>query len=110
MEELMNELLEELKIELEITEEADIEILTVKLKNAIREIKLARGYSENMTEEFILKDLQRYIANIKDLTMYDYATIGHEGENAYSENGINRTYKNRKNCFNGIARYCNIVH
>lgn len=42
--------------------------------------------------------------------MYDYATIGHEGENAYSENGINRTYKNRKNCFNGIARYCNIVH
>lgn len=32
MEELMNELLEELKIELEVTEEADIEILTVKLK------------------------------------------------------------------------------
>ena len=108
MEDLINELLEELKIELEVVEESDIQILSIKLKNAIREIKLARGYDTSFGEDFILNDIQKYVSNIKDLTMYDYVHIGMEGENNHDENGIGRTWRNRKSCFDGIVKFCNV--
>lgn len=105
MDDLMVEILEELKIELDVTEEKDIEQLTVKLKNAIRDIKVARGYLSSHTEDFINKDIQNYIGNIKDLAMYYYTQIGAEGHLSLDENNTNRVWKSRSECFSGICSF-----
>lgn len=106
LEELIAELMEELKIELKDEQgEPDEAILKVKLKNAIREVKSARGYLPSHDADFILNDLQNYIANIKDLTIYDYNQIGAEGESSHDENGTGRTWKNRNSCFSGIVKF-----
>lgn len=105
MEELISDCLEELKIELELTEEADIKILRVKVLNAVREVRNAFNFKEWHEEDFILKQLKNHMSNIKALATYDYAKIGAEGESSHSEKNIRREYENRNRCFAGIVRY-----
>ena len=75
MEELMSEVIEELKIELELEDESDIKILSLKVKNAIREVKSAFNFKQYHTEEYILDELYKHINNIKRLATYDYEKI-----------------------------------
>ena len=58
MEELMNEILEDLKMELSLTKESDINILSSKVKNAVREIRRDRNYPVSYTDEMIASDLE----------------------------------------------------
>lgn len=110
MEELLAEILEELKIELcdAIDGDSDLAILSVKLKNAFREVESAINFKAHHDEEYRLNEIRRYIGNIKSVATYDYMIIGAEGEKSHDENGINRTYKSRSDCFNGIVRYADI--
>ena len=105
MEELMSELLDELKIELMVSKDSDIAILEVKLKNAIREVENAIGFLPRHDSEYRLNELKTYTGQIKDLTMYDYSIVGGEGQTEHSENYTKRVWKDRKECFNGIVRY-----
>lgn len=102
METMLAEILAELKIELGVTETADIAILTSKISGAIREIKLARRY-RGMSDTFITTDMQNYYSNVKNLASYDYCLVGAEFEKGHSENGINRSYADRDSCFVGIV-------
>lgn len=110
MEELQAEILDELKIELSdcIDSDSDLAILGVKVKNAIRAVENAINFREHHDEEYRLKEIRRYIDNIKDLATYDFMIIGAEGETSHDENGIDRVYKDRKDCFSGIVRYADI--
>lgn len=105
MEELMSEIIEELKIEMNIDEESDVRILAMKTKSAIREVRMAFNFKEYHTEEFIQSELMKHIQNIKNLVMYDYAKIGAENESSHSEKNINRVYESRRSCFKGIVPY-----
>lgn len=103
---LADELIDDVKVLLTDDEgEPNESVLKLKLKNAIREVIKARGYLDNHDEEFIENDLQNYIANIIDLTMYDYNQIGVEGEQSHNENGTSRSWKNRNDCLSGICKY-----
>lgn len=104
--ETFNQILESLKITLDVTEVKDITILTEILNDAIAEIKEARKYPSDMTASEIEADLQNYISNIKKLSKYDYSQIGGEFEKSHSENGVNRTFEDRRKCFDGIYPYC----
>lgn len=104
--ETFNQILESLKITLGVTEVKDITILTEILNDAIAEIKEARKYPSDMTASEIEADLQNYISNIKKLSKYDYSQIGGEFEKSHSENGVNRTFEDRRKCFDGIYPYC----
>lgn len=105
MDELMSEILEELKIELDVTEESDIRILSVKLKNAIREVRNAFNFKPYHDEYFIEEQLTKCVTNIKRLTIYDYAKVGAENESSHSEKNIDRVYEDRRRCFSGIVPY-----
>ena len=102
MEALLDEILTDLQTELGITDDEEISTLASKIKNAAREIKRARNYPASYNEKMICKDMDKYYSNIKDLALYDYNQIGAEGEVSHSENGTSRTWKDRKECFNGI--------
>lgn len=86
----------------QITEEVNEEILFAKVRNAIREIKKARRYPKNYTDEMIEEDMKNYITNIENLAIYDYNQIGVEGQSTHNEDGVNRTWKSRNTCFNGV--------
>lgn len=102
----INEILESLKTTLGVTEEKDIAILTEILNDAIDEIKEARHYPSDMPASAIEVDMQRYIPNIKRLSKYDYNQVGAEFQEQHSENGVSRSYSDRRKCFDGVVPYC----
>ncbi|PXV88459.1 hypothetical protein C8E03_108186 [Lachnotalea glycerini] len=98
---MIDEILEELTIELEVTEDSDIALLTSKIKGAIREVKLARKY-KGKTDTYIEEDIQSYYSNIKNLAAYDFCLVGGEFQTSHSENGISRSFADRNDCFDGV--------
>lgn len=104
--ETINDILESLKITLGVTEESDIAILTEILNDAISEIKEARKYPSDMTASEIEEDMQKYISQIKKLSKYDYNQVGVEYQTSHNENGVSRSYMDRRRCFDGVVPYC----
>jgi len=96
------ELMADLISELEDDEDFSEKKLSLKLKNAIREVKSARHYPRHYTDEMIASDLEQYYSIIRDVALYDYNMIGAEGEATHSENGISRTYVDRNKLFSGV--------
>ena len=108
--ELQEEILNDLKIELQDDADFSESILEVKVKNAIREIKSARAYPQSYKEEKINKDLaDNYYSVILNLARYDYNQVGAEGQSAYSEGDTSRTWVDRNSLFNGIAPFVKIL-
>lgn len=105
MDELLAELLADLEIELGVTDASDIAILTVKIKNAAREVSQTRNYPSSFEEATIVDDLEKYYSNIRKLAMYDYNQVGAELQASHNENGVNRAYIERMKCFNGVPSY-----
>lgn len=85
--------------------EVDTALLTAKLNNAIRDVIRAINFPPYYTAKQREDGLIKYYGNIHDLTIYDYNQIGAEGEVSHNENGTNRTWKSRKECFNGIVAF-----
>lgn len=106
MESLINEILEDLKTELDLQDTSDIAILSSKVKNAYREVKRARNYSPHHSEEFIKKDMENFYSNIRSLALYDFNQVGAEFQSNHSENGYNRSWVDRKECLSGVVAFC----
>ena len=102
------ELIAELCNDLDIrnnTEDPDYKILISKLNSAIKAIKRVINFPDSYTEEMERDYLDDYYDNIKDLTLYDYLQDGATGEVTHNENGTNRTWKSRRECFYGIVSF-----
>ena len=107
-EELMTQLIAELCIDLDIpndTEDSEYKKLISKLHSAIRAVKRVICFPPYYTEQMKKDYLDDYYDNLKDLTLYDYLQNGATGEVNHSENGINRTWKSRRECFLGIDSF-----
>jgi len=105
IEELKYAIMDELRIELSNDPSFSEEMLSVKVDNAIREVKRARRYPFFYTEEVINRDLWDLYPNIKNIALYDYNQIGIEGQSASSENGENRTFVDRNTLFRGVIPF-----
>lgn len=105
MAELVAELCTDLGINAEDTEDPKYKKLMSKLNSSIRAITREIGFPDYYTEKEISDYLVRYYDNIKDLTLYDFLQNGATGEITHNENGVNRTWKSRRECFLGIVRF-----
>ena len=99
---LETSIINELKIELKNEVDFDVEILTLKVSNAYREVKMARNYPKSYTEERIEEDMDNYHSNIRSIAMYDYNKIGAEGQTQYSADGESIHYLDRDKLFVGV--------
>lgn len=109
MQELQDEIVADLTIELKEDDDFSADILAIKVKNAIREIKSARMYPDSYTDEMIEKDLEtNYYSTITNLARYDYNQSGAEGEQSHSEGDVSRTWVDRNSFFNGVAPFVKI--
>lgn len=89
----------------DFTDTSNLSAVTAKLNNAIREVVKARDYPDTYTDDKITNDLQRFISNIINITIYDFHQIGGAFQETHNENSINRTWVDRSKMFKGINRF-----
>lgn len=107
---LINEIVEELTIELKNDATFDADILTIKVKNAIKEVRMKRNYvATSYTEKQIAEDLNNYYSVIKNVALYDYNQIGAEGEQSHSENSVSRSWVSRDDLFKGVHAFVKVL-
>lgn len=111
MDELQDELFKDLKIELadELHGENDEKLLSVKIKNAMREVKQRRNYQKSHGKAFIDEDMQQFYSVIHNLVIYDWNTIGAEGEQGHSENGTSRSYVDRNTYLSAVIPFATVI-
>lgn len=100
--ELVKQILDEIKVDLKGEPNFDEQLLEVKVKGAVRDVKTARKYPANYSEALIEADLERYFSQIKAIAMYDYNKIGAEGQTQYSADGESIHYIGRDSLFAGV--------
>lgn len=106
---MINEIVDDLKIELENEPTFDINALTLKVKLAVKELIVMRNYNAtSLTDEQIESDIERFYPQVLNVARYDYNMIGAEGEASHSENGISRNYVDRKSMWNGVIAFAGV--
>lgn len=83
--------------------------LNIIVKTVVKEIIQKREYPNNWSEEQILGDLENYYSTIIKVAEYDYNMIGAEGETKHTENGIDRTYRDRDKYFNDVYKFVRVL-
>lgn len=111
MEELLKDLQEDLEAELvsEIYTDSDKTLLSSKIKSAYREIMLKRNYQDHHTQEFVDRDMYKMYSWIKYLALYDWNTIGAEGQTGMSENGTSRTWRSRDEILRQVIPFATVL-
>lgn len=100
---LAEQIIDDLTAELSVTDtNFNAVLLTSKVNAAVREVKKARNYPDYYTDEQIDTDMEKFYSCIRSVAMYDYNTIGMEGQSASSENSTSRTMVDRKTLFAGV--------
>lgn len=87
------------------------DIIEIKVKDAIREVKNRRNYqATSYTDEEIEKDLcDNYYSVIKNLAVYDFAQIGAPFESSHSENSISRTLVSRDEILRCVHSFVQVL-
>ena len=108
---LQDEIIAELTVELSGQPTFNADLLAIKVRNAIREVKMKRNYqATSYTAEQIEKDLyDNYFSVIKNLALYDFAQIGAPFESSHSENSISRNWVNRDEIFKGVHSFVQVL-
>lgn len=106
---LQSELVADLTVELKDDPSFNADVLTVKVKNAINDVKSRRNYvATSYTDKDIAGDLENYYSVIRNVALYDYNQIGVEGQQSHNENSISRTWVSRDSLFNGVVAFVKV--
>lgn len=101
--EISQRVFEELVLDINPKRESDFAALVIKVANAEREIKRARQYPIEWSDDQIADDMERFYSNLYELAMYDFNIRGAEGQSQVNENGENRMWVDRRRCLNGVT-------
>lgn len=107
---LQNEIVNDLTTELTDDVGFNADVLTIKVKNAIREVKRARNYPKGYTEEDIAGDLEdNYYDVIHDIALYEYNKIGAEGQSDHSEDDVKRTWVSKDDLLARVNAFITVL-
>ena len=85
-------------------------LLTLKVKNAIKDVIMRRNYeATSYNEAKILADLNNYYSTISALAIYDYNQVGMDGQSSHNENSINRSWVDRDNLLKGVHAFVKCI-
>lgn len=107
--ELAEAVIDQLTTELQMEESFNEELLETKVNSAITEIKNKRRYPSSYTDDMIATDLGQFQDNIANLALFDYNMVGAQGESSHGENGVSRTYIDRRRLFSGVIPLASLV-
>lgn len=108
---LQDEIIAELEIELRNQPTFNLDIISIKVREAYRKVRARRCYENtSYTEEQIEKDLyDNHFQDIKDVAKYRFATIGGDFETSHSENGTSRTWRTEDEIMAGIFPFVKVL-
>ena len=108
---VIQEIICDLTAELKKDSGFDAQILSIKVKDAYRDVKSRRCYQySSLNKEQIEQDMyDNYYSYIKNMALYKYNTIGGEFEVSHSENGISRTWRSEDDILKGIIPFVKVM-
>ena len=106
---LQNEILNDLAIELSGDTDYNADLLAVKVKNAIREVRTIRSYPAHYTEDMIADDLYTMYSDISRLAVIDYNQVGAQGQSSHKEDDVQRNWESRDSILSNIHAFVKIL-
>ena len=86
------------------------DIVASKVSAVVRELIQRRRYNKSgMTDEAVLEDLENYYPQALNVARYDFNTIGAEGEDRHTENGVDRTFTERGRLWAGVVPISRVI-
>lgn len=103
MEELITNIIDDLTIELSVTDaNFNSDLLTAKVRSATREVKDVRKYPSSYTQAMIDEDMNQFYSTIRDVALFDYNTVGAEFQTSHTENSVSRAWVDRDKLFGRV--------
>lgn len=108
---IKDEIIAELTVELQNQATFNAEILAIKVRDAYRKVRSRKCYEHtSYTEEQIEKDLyDKHYQDIKDVALYNFATIGANFQTSHSENSVSRTWRTEDEIMGNIVAYVGVL-
>ena len=108
-EDLQEQIIDDLTVELSDDEAFSSDILEIKVKNAIREVKRKRNYPSSYTPDMIAADLENYYDVIHELALYEYNKVGAEGQSLHSEDDVQRSWISKDELLKGVHAFVSVL-
>lgn len=107
---LLDDIFTELDTELKNEPLYDEDILRLKVRDAIRELKRRRAYVNTaMSQANIVRDLYNHFSTIKKAALVYYNRRGTEGELVHYENTVHRSYVYEDNLYDGVIPFVKVL-
>lgn len=106
---LQEQIIDDLTVELSDDDAFNADILEIKVKNAIREVKRKRNYPANYTVSQIEADLENYYDVIHELALYEYNKVGAEGQSLHSEDDVQRSWVSKDELLKGVHAFVTVL-
>jgi len=86
------------------------DVVESKVKSVVRELIQRRRYVRSgMSDWEVEKDIDYYYPQVLNVSRYDFNTIGAEGEDRHTENGIDRTFSERSKLWAGVVPISRVI-
>ena len=80
------------------------DVVASKVSSVVRELIQRRRYKKSgMSDTAIENDIEDYYSQALNVARFDFNTIGAEGEDRHTENGIDRTFTERTKLWSGVV-------
>lgn len=107
---LADEIFTELNTELKNEPLYNADILSLKVLDAIRELKRRRAYvNSSMRQADIVRDLYLHFSTIKKAALVYYNRRGTEGELVHYENTVHRSYTYEDDLYEGVIPFVKVL-
>lgn len=107
---LEDEIFDELQTELRNEPLYKADVLALKVKDSIRELKRRRAYiNSGWSEDKILADMEDHFSIIKQYALILYNRMGSEGELVHYENTVHRSYMYDDDVFSNVIPFVKVL-
>lgn len=99
-----SEIVTAITLEMENDPSFDADIVESKVSAVVRELIQRRRYNKSkMSDSQIEEDIENFYPQLLNVARYDFNTIGAEGEDRHTENGVDRTFTERNKLWSGVV-------
>ena len=99
-----NSIIEALTLEVSGEPTYNADVIASKVSAVVKELVQRRRYKKSgMSDYMIEEDLDNYFTQALNVARYDFNTIGAEGEDRHTENGVDRTFTERGKLWAGVV-------
>ena len=86
------------------------DVVASKVSAVVKELIQKRRYKKaGMADYAIEEDLEDYYTQALNVARYDFNTIGAEGEERHTENGVDRTFTERGKLWAGVVPISRVI-